>query len=232
MKPLRVMKIKGAIASLCLVMVTACNNQTEAPPSKTSESGAPSSAEAAWDAPPMVARSPLADPLQPIPVPNLIPPTAVADHLPRVPTGRADPFSALPVTPTVIALSNPTSLPTQMQPPSLQPAMLPPAGALPLPASALPSFPGASGSAGVSGIPAQPVSLAQAIEITGVVQTGRATSVLLKVPDEHTSRYASVGDRLANGRVLIKRVEMGAEPVVVLEQDGKEISKSIGHSSL
>ena len=86
-----------------------------------------------------------------------------------------------------------------------------------MPAPALPAFQPPAGRLNLPITP--PISAAQAIEVSGVVQTGNTISIIIKSPDERTSRYVSVGDRLANGRVLVKRVEMGAEPVVILEQD-------------
>jgi hypothetical protein len=174
--------------------------------------------------PPMIAGSQL----QPVPVPNLIPPTTVPERLPDVSTGRTDPFSTLLVAPTLIERqATPPS--TALSPPMPVPAA-PTVAVAPLPAfqppGSLPTFqPGTAPSP-----PVNPISTAQAIEVSGVVQTGSKTSIIVKVPDERTSRYATVGERLANGRVLIKRVEMGAEPVVILEQDGQEIVKSIGNS--
>jgi hypothetical protein len=77
-----------------------------------------------------------------------------------------------------------------------------------------------------------PKSAAASIEISGVVQVGGKTNVIVKDPSEQTSRYAAVGERLANGKVLIKRIEMGLEPLVILEQGGHEIVRSIGTSAL
>jgi hypothetical protein len=68
------------------------------------------------------------------------------------------------------------------------------------------------------------------VEVTGVVQVGRETQIIVKAPDEAASRYVKVGQRLSNGQVLVKRVEMneGAEPIVILEEKGIEVAKSIG----
>jgi hypothetical protein len=78
------------------------------------------------------------------------------------------------------------------------------------------------------------VSLAQAIEIMGVVEVGGVTNVIVQVPNESTSRYVRVGDYLANGQVLVKRVETpsGGEPIVILQQDGVEFRRYIGGNSL
>jgi hypothetical protein len=73
-----------------------------------------------------------------------------------------------------------------------------------------------------------PTALAETIEISGVLQVGGKTNVIVKVPDESTSRYVTVGDSMANGQVRVKRVEMGIDPVIVLEQNGKEVTRSVG----
>ncbi len=72
--------------------------------------------------------------------------------------------------------------------------------------------------------------LARATEVSGVVQVGNTTQVIVRAPNELTTRYVSVGQKLANGQVIIKRVEMnpGGDPVVILEQNGIEVAKTIG----
>jgi len=58
---------------------------------------------------------------------------------------------------------------------------------------------------------------------------GNVTQIIVKAPNEDSSRYVRVGQRLSNGQVLVKRIELqGSEPVVVLEQFGIEVIKSIG----
>lgn len=72
-------------------------------------------------------------------------------------------------------------------------------------------------------------SLARAIAVTGVVQVGQTAQAIVKSPDDPTSRYVSVGQRLAGGAVLVKRIEVyGSEPVVILEQNGVEVTRFIG----
>ncbi len=174
--------------------------------------------------------------LEPIPVPNLIPPTASVERVPQVEAGRPDPFASLNFTPAVqvkpsaaptvnpvvppspIVKVAPVPAPVSIAPPVLLP---PPTSVAPLP------------SVNVSANPvpvAPPRSLAETIEISGVVQIAGKTNVIIKAPDEATSRYVTVGERLGNGKVLVKRVNMGLEPTVVLEQGGREIVRSIGSS--
>lgn len=94
---------------------------------------------------------------------------------------------------------------------------LPPSG---LPANNLPPAPPA---------PLEP-QLAQNVTVMGVIQIGEVTQAIVQVPNEATSRYVQVGQRLSNGQVLVKRIEMneGAEPLVILEQYGVEVAKAVG----
>ncbi len=72
--------------------------------------------------------------------------------------------------------------------------------------------------------------LAQNVTVMGVIQIGETTQAIVQVPNEATSRYVQVGQRLSNGQVLVKRIEMneGAEPLVILEQYGVEVAKAVG----
>lgn len=72
--------------------------------------------------------------------------------------------------------------------------------------------------------------LAQNVTVMGVIQIGEVTQAIVQVPNEATSRYVQVGQRLSNGQVLVKRIEMneGAEPLVILEQYGVEVAKAVG----
>lgn len=74
-------------------------------------------------------------------------------------------------------------------------------------------------------------TVAQGISVTGVVQVAGIPRAIVNVPNE-PSRSVSVGDRLANGQVLVKRIEMnrGPTPVVILEQYGVEIARRVGET--
>ena len=230
------------IASLSLMLISAgCASQTASkpvPPATDWSNSPVSKLQSPNQSPnqlPSTLQPPFQQPFQPalasVPVPNvpnLIPPTNPTERLPEIATGRPDPFAALLVTPTIVS-TQPIAPPTSSIAPPIGtvPVSAMPIGRVPPAAGTLPTFqPG-----GINSMPpAIPLSVAEAIEVSGVVQAGSKTSIILKVPDEQTSRYAGVGERLANGRVLIKRVEMGSEPVVILEQDGREFAKSIGSS--
>ncbi|NJM85374.1 MAG: hypothetical protein HC839_04245 [Leptolyngbyaceae cyanobacterium RM2_2_21] len=75
--------------------------------------------------------------------------------------------------------------------------------------------------------------LASAVQITGVVQIGNKAHAIVKAPGEATSRYVTAGQRLANGRILVKRIEVreGIEPRVILEENGIEIAVTVGNSA-
>jgi hypothetical protein len=66
-----------------------------------------------------------------------------------------------------------------------------------------------------------------------VVQAGDSLSAIVKAPEEQTSRYVSAGEYLSNGKILVKRIEMrsNSEPVVILQQDGIEITKFVGNAN-
>ena len=99
----------------------------------------------------------------------------------------------------------------------------------PLASSPLNGRPGVPG-----GIPIMPPipqpTLAREVEVTGVVTIGRSTQAIVRAPGEPSSRYVSAGQRLANGQVLVKRIEMnpGSDPVVILEENGMEVSIMVG----
>lgn len=55
----------------------------------------------------------------------------------------------------------------------------------------------------------------------------------MKAPNELTSRYVPVGQRIGNGQVLVKRIEMqnNNDPVVVLQEKGIEVPKTVGSAA-
>lgn len=222
-----------------LCFASGCNSKTASTPNSSPAETAtpPETAADSIQTEPLAAKDFFPDPLvsastdiQAVPVPNLIPPTSSVERVPQVDTGRADPFASLNLSPTVVRVKEApkattptvTVAATQPQNPTvlpLPPLMPSPTALTPLPTVNVPP-------------PAPPPRpLSETIEISGVVEVAGKTNVIIKSPDEYTSRYAAVGERLGNGQVLIKRVEMGLEPVVILEQDGREVVRSIGASS-
>lgn len=71
--------------------------------------------------------------------------------------------------------------------------------------------------------------LARQVEVKGVVQVGNVPQAIVQVPNE-PSRYVKEGQRISNGQVLVKRIEVnrGPMPVVVLEQYGQEVARQVG----
>jgi hypothetical protein len=72
-------------------------------------------------------------------------------------------------------------------------------------------------------------TLAEGVNVTGVIQVNGVPHAIVEAPGQQ-SRYVKQGDFLANGRVLVKRIEVnrGRTPVVVLEQAGIEVAKRVG----
>lgn len=72
-------------------------------------------------------------------------------------------------------------------------------------------------------------TLAEGVNVTGVIQVNGVPHAIVEAPDQQ-SRYVKAGDFLANGRVLVKRIEVnrGRTPVVILEQAGIEVAKRVG----
>ncbi|PSB18827.1 hypothetical protein C7B65_13710 [Phormidesmis priestleyi ULC007] len=73
-------------------------------------------------------------------------------------------------------------------------------------------------------------TLARAVEVSGVVVVGGVPQAIVKAPNEATTRYVRAGQRLSNGQILVKRIEVngGSDPVVILEQNGIEVSRAVG----
>jgi hypothetical protein len=140
---------------------------------------------------------------------GLIQPTNPNQRTQQVQRGRPDPFAELyDSQPKVAVAPKPTKLPTIPATPVLKPAPMP----APMPVA-----------------PPQP-DLARGTTVLGVVEVGNQFQAIVQVPNEATSRYVSEGQRLADGQVIVKRIEMypGSEPVVVLEQFGQEVSRAVG----
>ncbi len=91
---------------------------------------------------------------------------------------------------------------------------------------------------GVTEIAAKPeqavekVLQAMSVEVSGVIEVGGRTQVIVKLPNEAFSRYVEVGERVG-GNILVKRVE-GKDtlaPTVVLQEGGVEVQRRVGEKS-
>ncbi len=185
------------------------------------------------------------------PVPGLLQPTNATARVPSIVVGRRDPFAMVPssVPPIVVSTSSPATPKVAVAPlpaPAVRKApaaaKLPPIALPPLaarsPLGPLPTFPNSAAlpPVNVPAVPVAPVapppsrtSLADAIEVSGVVQVGGKWNVIVKEPNAVSSRYVAVGDYLENGKVLVKQIVASgnSSPVVVLQQNGVEIRKSV-----
>ena len=124
---------------------------------------------------------------------------------------------------TVAVLPRPSR--PRAKPPSQSPNRLP---ARPTPPLGLP--PVATAPRLIPELPPLPEpTQARGIEVSGVVEVGGVPRAIVKVPNE-PSRTVREGDRLSNGQVLVKRIEVnqGPTPLVVLEQYGIEVAKRVG----
>ncbi len=189
------------------------------------------------------------NPPQGILPPDLISSTDPNQRVQQVQGNRNDPFALLPTTPTVQlpeGVNQPA--PTVVVPTSLNGAGgAQPRGTTPQPRTTAsprrPATPNAGRGtpnrvASPSPGPRSPITnpsprpqpeLARAVRVTGVVQVGDTVYAIVNAPNEPSSRYVQEGQRLANGQVLVRRIETNrAEPVVILEQYGVEVVRSVG----
>jgi hypothetical protein len=152
---------------------------------------------------------------------DLIASTNATQRVIRVLRNRPDPFALLPTIPSIEIPANATPPQPVPQVPTLP---IPGSGSLaPIP-QLVPTTPAIA-----LPPPFQP-TLARSVKVTGVVQIGNIVHAIVDAPNEPSSRYVQVGQRLSNGQILVKRIEMnqGSEPVVVLEQNGVEVTTAVG----
>lgn len=243
-----------ALAGILTLAIAGCSSEEAPPPVTTAPAPNPATSPVAIA--PKPGQSPAAQsfnapkPVQPA-VSGLIPSTNYQERAQQVKTeigtGRTnDPFTALPtqlpkpvVTQSVPQVAQlPANRPNPANAPGRNNA---PAGAA---ASnkkevATPAIPKVSEPLGVNLPPARPTTgvaalpstdTARGVEVTGVVVVGGLPQAIVIAPGEGTSRYVSPGQRVSGGRVLVKRIESatGAEPVVILEENGVEVARSVG----
>ena len=207
------------------LLATSCSGEKTAETPPAEAPAAPAAAPAPAAVPEVVTppdfTNPLVEETRPSTIASLKKATDPAARLKQIQAGRPDPFAGNPVAVTV-------SLPKVIVPPST-PTILP----------SLPSLPPADLIVPDSDLVLVPTivlpnpTLAKAVVVTGIVQVGSSTQAIVKAPLEPSSRYVSPGQRIANGQVLVKRIEVrGSEPVVVLEQLGIEVVKFVGEITL
>jgi len=249
------MRRLSTITFVGMLALTTVGCSSDSEKSSTPTSSAPQPAPKVFDKPPMV-NQPLPGAISLAP-PVLIQPTNGNQRAKQVQKGRQDPFAGLfaqagPSVPGTVTIpgtvpggqqtvpvgsgsprpnrerqnsgsnpsrqsSNPNRGNTGSQASSDQSMPLPPV----VPDSSIEP---------VSPPPPQEPELASNVAVTGVIQIGNETQAIVQVPNEGTSRYVRVGQRLSNGQVLVKRIEMnqGSEPIVILEEYGIEVARAVG----
>ncbi len=75
-------------------------------------------------------------------------------------------------------------------------------------------------------------TLAESVIVSGLYQGNGRAKLIVKAPEEDTSRYVEVGQYLSNGQILVKSIDLNYSPIprVILEQSGVEVTKEIGES--
>jgi hypothetical protein len=187
----------------------------------------------------------------------LIKPTNPDQRLRELKSGRVDPFRALVSTPATSAASSGSTAAKAPADPgttaakaytrfldkvgdqfdqALNPSTPSTTGSLPDPVFVNPPT-SKSGGSNESGsklrLPTLPQpDLARGVQVTGIVSVAGVPKAIVKAPGEAISRSVGPGERLANGQVLVKRIDMnGSEPVVILEQYGTEVAVEVGKKS-
>ncbi|WP_416676340.1 hypothetical protein [Egbenema bharatensis] len=235
---------------------------TESPVAVSPTDEAAEPAEQPTEEPVADAEAPVTDTVTEASLPrdlDLIPSTDPDQRLQSLDGERNDPFSLVPTTPSVqitITETPQPEAPTAQTPPgttgngTTAQTPTPPGttgnGTGRTPTTTTPTTPGglapipnlvpqpspAVAAAPLPPPPPQPV-LARAVEVLGVVQIGSTSYAIVNAPNEASSRYVRVGQRLSNGQVVVKRIEMnGPEPAVVFEQFGIEVITSVGEGGV
>lgn len=86
----------------------------------------------------------------------------------------------------------------------------------------------------IAALPPLPsATLANGVQVSGVMIVAGVPQAIVKAPNEETSRYVRVGQRVSNGQVLVKRIEMnnGSDPVVIFEENGVEVARTVGEGT-
>jgi hypothetical protein len=151
--------------------------------------------------------------------PDLIGSTNPDQRLRSIQSQRPDPFALVPASPNVTITRPPAVAPTR--------AARPTRTMVPQPVPVLPEVPRLPRALPAALAP-QP-ELARAVGVSGVVQIGGIVYAIVDAPDEPSSRYVQVGQRLSNGEVLVRRINLdGPDSSVILEQAGMQVVRRVG----
>ena len=193
---------------------------------------------------------PVAPQLSSIARADLIQSTDPNERIQQINDGRTDPFAVVPIPPAPQVVAPPPPVPAGPPAPTAgppQPGAPGTPGAPGSPVATAPGTPGAPGATtpggpGVTpGAPGQlppPPALAplpplpqpaqaEAVQVSGVMTIGNQNFAVVQTPTG--SQYVRAGQRIANGQVLVKRIDMrGSDPMVVFEENGIEVSRPVG----
>jgi len=163
-----------------------------------------------------------------IKVPGMIPTSdSNASLMPVAVSSTRDPFAATTIPADLKVTIQPTiPKPIAVKPLIDKPPVISPPTIRYSPIAPLPVFPMRSP---VPPIPHPP--LASAIILTGVIQTGSQLSAIVQDADG-SSRYVQAGETLANGQVVIKKINLNSagNPSIVLLENRIELIKRVGKS--
>ena len=165
---------------------------------------------------------------------ELLPSTDPNERFNEINKERNDPYAFVPIPPPITA---PPPAPQNAGGQGGQPNTG--TAATPSPGGGTGTAPGGTGATGPTSPPIElpelpePTVVASQVQVTGVASVNGEAYAIVKAPNEPTSRYVKVGDRIANGTVLVKRIEnpAGSAPVVVLEERGQEIALPVGSNA-
>jgi hypothetical protein len=83
-------------------------------------------------------------------------------------------------------------------------------------------------------LPAPEPTVAKGVKVQGIVVLAGRPQAIVKSPEEKTARTISSGDRIANGRVLLKGFDMSnpIAPKAIFEEAGMEVAIGVGQDPI
>ncbi|MEB3251247.1 MAG: hypothetical protein VKO01_03800 [Cyanobacteriota bacterium] len=177
---------------------------------------------------------------------NLIQSTDPDERRRLVNSSRPDPFATVPIPPPprIIPNSTPVVVPGPVKgpvAPSTQrpgpPIPSPGAGAKPSTAGISTASPGAApgidDNTDMVTLQPSPALQAEQVQVTGVIALGGYRYAIVQSPEQPGGQYIKVGQRFGEGnQILVKRIEIqDQEPIVILEEDGREVPRFVGPAS-
>ncbi|MEO0378048.1 MAG: hypothetical protein AAF329_26320 [Cyanobacteria bacterium P01_A01_bin.17] len=83
-------------------------------------------------------------------------------------------------------------------------------------------------------LPAPEPTAAKEVQVQGIVVMAGRPQAIVQAPEENTARTISSGDRVANGRVLLKGFDMSnpVAPKAIFEEAGMEVAIGVGQEPI